>query len=88
MIDLNCSLLTVFDEVTDKKKASYRSTLRWIKTWRERKDTNIFFNERFSRPEEEKEEEELTTKVANITPLITNHREIKLIILQPFDEVN
>ena len=31
MIDLNWPVLTIFDKVTDKKKASYRSTLRWIK---------------------------------------------------------
>ena len=32
VIDLNLPVLTVFDELTDKKKASYRSTLWWIKT--------------------------------------------------------
>ena len=31
VIDLNWPALTIFDEITDKKKASYRSTLRWIK---------------------------------------------------------
>ena len=35
VIDLDWPVLTVFDEVTDKKKASYRSTLRWIKRKKE-----------------------------------------------------
>ena len=36
MIDLNWPVLTIFDEVTNKKKASYRSTLRWIKRYSKR----------------------------------------------------